>query len=215
MKKSLIAASAIVGVALIVTLILSFMKPEVEFGIQYCESNADCVREPSCCDCGLGRYINSEYLQPKTCDEECDCVSEESVGLCLNNTCEAVAKAEGTCGDHLVGETFDQDGETCTCELGGNTVCGTEEDRLSKEEANQQLDAYYDSVDYSCTTDADCMKKDVHNCCGEYPQCVNKDSEVRPETVSSLCEVADRMAVCGFPTINGCRCVQGRCEGIV
>lgn len=66
-------------------------------------------------------------------------------------------------------------------------------------------------VDYTCTTDADCAVKDVGNCCGYYPACVNKDSPTFPEQVKAECEKQGRMAVCGFPEIAGCQCVQGRC----
>lgn len=67
------------------------------------------------------------------------------------------------------------------------------------------------AVDYTCRTDADCMVKDVGNCCGYYPACVNKDSPTFPEQVKAECEKQGLMAVCGFPEISGCRCVQGRC----
>lgn len=66
-------------------------------------------------------------------------------------------------------------------------------------------------VDYTCRNDADCAVKDVGNCCGYYPACVNKDSPTFPEQVKAECEKQGRMAVCGFPEIAGCQCVQGRC----
>jgi len=66
-------------------------------------------------------------------------------------------------------------------------------------------------VDYTCRTDADCAVKDVGNCCGYYPACVNKDSPTFPEQVKAECEKQGRMAVCGFPEIAACQCVQGRC----
>lgn len=66
-------------------------------------------------------------------------------------------------------------------------------------------------VDYTCRTDTDCAVKDVGNCCGYYPACVNKDSPTFPEQVKAECEKNGVMAVCGFPEIAGCQCVQGRC----
>jgi hypothetical protein len=67
-------------------------------------------------------------------------------------------------------------------------------------------------VDYSCTTDADCAVKDVGNCCGYYPACVNKDSPTFPEQVKAECAKNDMQSVCGFRDIQGCACVEGRCE---
>ena len=67
-------------------------------------------------------------------------------------------------------------------------------------------------VDYSCTTDADCAVKDVGNCCGYYPACVNKDSPTFPEHVKAECAKNDMQSVCGFRDIQGCTCIEGRCE---
>lgn len=67
-------------------------------------------------------------------------------------------------------------------------------------------------VDFSCRTDADCAIKNVGNCCGYYPACVNIDSPTFPEAVMAQCAAEDRMAVCGFPDIAGCQCVEGRCQ---
>jgi hypothetical protein len=67
-------------------------------------------------------------------------------------------------------------------------------------------------VDYSCTTDADCAVKDVGNCCGYYPACVNTNSPTFPEQVKAECAQNDMQSVCGFRDIEGCACVEGRCE---
>lgn len=69
-------------------------------------------------------------------------------------------------------------------------------------------------VDYSCKTDADCAVKNVGNCCGYYPACVNKDSPTFPEQVKAQCEREGRMAVCGFREIAACTCNQGRCDAV-
>lgn len=66
-------------------------------------------------------------------------------------------------------------------------------------------------VDYSCSTDADCAVKDVGSCCGYYPACVNKDSPTFPEQVKAACAASGRSGICGFPSISGCQCVEGRC----
>lgn len=71
-----------------------------------------------------------------------------------------------------------------------------------------------DGIVRHCKVDADCAIKDVGSCCGAYPQCVNRDSPTFPEQVKAQCASEGRMSVCGFPSISGCRCVQGQCEGV-
>lgn len=67
-------------------------------------------------------------------------------------------------------------------------------------------------VDVRCRVDADCAIKDVGNCCGRYPACVHRDSPTFPERVKADCERRGMAGVCGFPVIEGCACVEGRCE---
>jgi hypothetical protein len=67
------------------------------------------------------------------------------------------------------------------------------------------------SPDRSCRSDADCAVKNVGNCCGDYPACVNKDSPVDPEAVKAQCAQQGTMSACGFAGIAGCRCVEGSC----
>lgn len=71
-----------------------------------------------------------------------------------------------------------------------------------------------DIVRYDCRSDADCAVKDVGNCCGYYPACVNRDSPTFPERVRAACEAEGIAGVCGFPVIQGCRCVESRCEAV-
>lgn len=66
-------------------------------------------------------------------------------------------------------------------------------------------------VDASCRTDADCTVKDVGNCCGYYPACVNVNSPTDPEGVKARCASQGMMGVCGFQDITACSCVAGRC----
>jgi len=67
-------------------------------------------------------------------------------------------------------------------------------------------------IDYSCRADADCAVKNVGNCCGAMPACVNKDSPVDPAAVQSQCAQEGRAGVCGFREIESCSCNAGRCE---
>lgn len=76
----------------------------------------------------------------------------------------------------------------------------------------QTLDQYYASLDTSCQSDADCVVKDVHNCCGYYPQCVNRNAQTDPELVNRLCTSEERASICGFEEIESCLCVQNKCQ---
>ncbi|QDH70775.1 hypothetical protein FKV23_12305 [Lysobacter alkalisoli] len=67
-------------------------------------------------------------------------------------------------------------------------------------------------VDRSCKTNADCTVKDVGNCCGYYPACVNVNSPTDPEGVRAACAKSGMMSVCGFREISSCQCVEGKCE---
>lgn len=75
------------------------------------------------------------------------------------------------------------------------------------------LKEYENSINYQCTKNSDCDIKDVHNCCGGYPKCVNKRAKVDPDFVRNSCKKEGLMSVCGFPTINSCICNNGKCEG--
>ena len=63
----------------------------------------------------------------------------------------------------------------------------------------------------SCKTDADCTVKNVGNCCGYYPACVNVDAKTNPEAVQAQCAKSGMASVWGFPEISGCTCVKGQC----
>jgi hypothetical protein len=76
------------------------------------------------------------------------------------------------------------------------------------------LEEYRESLDYSCVTNDDCTVKDVHNCCGFYPGCVNKNARTNSELVKKLCRENSIASVCGFPSITSCQCVKGRCEPV-
>lgn len=67
-------------------------------------------------------------------------------------------------------------------------------------------------VDRSCRTDADCAVKDVGNCCGYYPACVNKDSPTDPAAVRAQCQRQGMASVCGFREISACICNAGQCQ---
>lgn len=66
----------------------------------------------------------------------------------------------------------------------------------------------------SCGTDSDCAVKDVGNCCGAYPMCVNKGTKTDPAAVRAQCAKDGMASICGFQEVSGCQCVKGRCENI-
>jgi hypothetical protein len=66
----------------------------------------------------------------------------------------------------------------------------------------------------ACSTDSDCAVKDVGNCCGYFPMCVNKDAKTDPAAVAAQCAKDGMGSVCGFQEVKGCQCVQGRCENL-
>lgn len=68
------------------------------------------------------------------------------------------------------------------------------------------------ALDRSCRTAADCAVKDVGNCCGAMPACVNTNARPDPDAVQAQCAEEGRASVCGFQEIRSCQCVQGQCE---
>ena len=64
----------------------------------------------------------------------------------------------------------------------------------------------------ACTVDADCAVKNVGNCCGYFPACVNKDSPVDPDAVRAECARTGTSSVCGFRDIQACECASGQCR---
>jgi hypothetical protein len=70
------------------------------------------------------------------------------------------------------------------------------------------------ALDRTCRTDADCTVKNVGNCCGYYPSCVNVNSPTDPAGVQAECAARGLSSVCGFPEITGCQCVSGQCRDV-
>lgn len=61
------------------------------------------------------------------------------------------------------------------------------------------------NINYSCIIDSDCEIKNLGNLCGGYPKCVNKNFEPHPPEFNT--------PFCGFPSIDGCKCVENECKG--
>ena|SRR3989344_1485918 len=67
---------------------------------------------------------------------------------------------------------------------------------------------------YSCSTDDDCVVKDVHNCCGYFPRCVNKDYTPDVEAVKKNCQDKGFASICGWSVITNCTCVENTCKSM-
>ena len=65
---------------------------------------------------------------------------------------------------------------------------------------------------YVCESDADCVVKNIGNCCGMFLACVNQDYTPDLDAVSAACEREGRSSVCGFQEPAGCVCVNRRCK---
>lgn len=76
---------------------------------------------------------------------------------------------------------------------------------------DSSLKAHAD-LTFACATASDCAIKDVGNCCGSYPACVNADSPVDSAAVARECADKGLSGVCGYPVIDACVCNAGRCE---
>lgn len=68
--------------------------------------------------------------------------------------------------------------------------------------------------DTSCRVASDCAVKNVGNCCGYYPACVNRDAVVDPDAVRAACERSGMASVCGWKDIQSCECVQNQCRAV-
>lgn len=66
----------------------------------------------------------------------------------------------------------------------------------------------------SCQSDSDCAVKDVGNCCGYFPMCVNKDARTDPAAVRAQCAKDGMSSICGFREVSGCQCVDNQCQSL-
>ena len=66
-------------------------------------------------------------------------------------------------------------------------------------------------IDTRCRSNADCAVKNVGNCCGAMPACVNQDSPTDPAAVQAQCQAKGMMGLCGFREISACQCDNGQC----
>lgn len=67
-------------------------------------------------------------------------------------------------------------------------------------------------LDASCRVDSDCAVRNVGNCCGYFPACLNKDAKPDPAAVQAGCAASGMTSVCGFREIQACACVANACQ---
>ena len=67
---------------------------------------------------------------------------------------------------------------------------------------------------YFCSVNSDRVVKDVHNCCGYYPKCVNKDYIPNIASVEKECKEKGIVSICGFAEVKECRCEQNKCVSV-
>lgn len=70
------------------------------------------------------------------------------------------------------------------------------------------------TINYTCRVNSDCVIKNIGNCCGYYPACVNKHSPAAPSAVQAECKRRGMMSACGFPAIRSCRCAARHCVAV-
>lgn len=68
------------------------------------------------------------------------------------------------------------------------------------------------ALNLRCQADADCAVKNIGNCCGFMPACVNKTSPTAPELVLARCAASGEEPICDHPMIYACLCEQGICR---
>lgn len=82
---------------------------------------------------------------------------------------------------------------------------------FSLREVNYQAWSSMATPDYTCSTAADCIVKNVGNCCGQYNACVNTAFVPDLQAVKAAC--SGMASICGWSDIDYCVCTAGRCEG--
>jgi len=102
------------------------------------------------------------------------------------------------------GFSFESTKRPDTCGAAGDSSCAAPAESAKSAAAIAEPDR-------SCQVDADCAVKNIGNCCGYYPACVNAQAETFPERVKAACEAQGISSVCGFEDISACACIEGQC----
>ncbi len=76
------------------------------------------------------------------------------------------------------------------------------------------LKEYREGLNYSCNFNFECKIKDIHDCCGYYPECVNSNAKVDPDFVDRICGKEVRLCPLGVFTSDttSCKCINKKCQ---
>ena len=106
----------------------------------YCQKDSDCVRLNSCCDCGIGVYVNTYNQVPECTGVRCMCATRLSKGACQASKCVAVVEnitlpqepnlsfnfSQGECGTEAAPiRTEIENGMSLSGAVGAENVCKT------------------------------------------------------------------------------------------
>jgi hypothetical protein len=111
---------------------------------------------------------------------------------------------EGT-GGHVMPSNFFH---AFTASQSGKTLYSGVRDADWQEGSGRYTLTLREQVNYACEQAADCEIKDVHNCCGYFPRCVNVDSPTPAPECSGV------GSVCGWPEITHCTCEKNTCRSM-
>lgn len=156
----------------------------------YCEQDGDCAFRAGSCSMEPMNvfYDNSKLIEMRPYVECADYVQY------VNPRCE-----EGQCVADVVGRPQGEIKKKYAT--------------IAPEGSYQDLQGYMNQIDFSCREDQDCVVKDVSNCCGYYPLCINKDAQTDPAFVEETCRKEGLTSACGYADISFCECVEGTCKG--
>jgi hypothetical protein len=139
----------------------------------------------------LEAYCNTET---KLCTERNACIWVDGRGV----VCGA--------GDSGAGDAGSLDGATADARIEDSRASS---DAGASADASARSNADAGTDPFACQVAADCEIKNVGNCCGYYPRCVNKDAVFAP----AQCEPGEG-SVCGWPDIDECACRDNTCRSL-
>jgi eight-cysteine-cluster-containing protein len=197
----------------------------------YCEKDSDCVRLNSCCDCGLGQYVNIYNQQPECPKDQprCLCPIADSRGECQDNKCVAVSNYQeppsekitlssghGECGPEVrPTRTETENGTTLRGQIAAPNPCHFVSVQVKKVIIGE--DYYYVLTLTTKPTEAEyCVQ-----CVGAIPWEINITNYWgRVDIYYGGKKVfPDKAGFCGWSTEGACQsdadCVTGGCSGQV
>ncbi len=191
----------------------------------YCQQDSDCVRLNSCCDCGMGTYVNKYNQQEPICSgPRCLCPTAPSSGACVDNRCVAVQgymkvgldfnSSTGYCGNETAPNVaFTPDGMSLNGSVGGGSVCRYAVAQILPESGGYALNISTRAIPGVAT----CV-----NCAGTIPWSANitgYNGTLNVYYDGRLVYPPTATGFCGWSTNGACStdsdCVRGGCSGEV